>query len=67
MGAVLKTRGTRGENIPRSALLPGILAMMDGWLKEWVNLDTVMAELAEATLLTVSNNHDPASVPYELL
>ena len=33
-------------------LVPGILAMMEGWLKEWVNWETVMAGLAAATLLT---------------
>jgi len=41
-------------------LVPGILAMMDGWLKEWANWVTVMAELAAATLRTVLYSQVPA-------
>lgn len=50
-------------NIPRSELVPGILTMIDGWLKEWVNWVTVMAELAAATVLTWLNNQVAAWVP----
>jgi len=34
--------------------------MMDGWLKEWANWLTVMAEFEPATLLTVLKSQVPA-------
>jgi hypothetical protein len=40
--------------------------MMEGWLKEWANCVTVMAEFAAAMLLIVLSSHVPAWVPYEL-
>ena len=46
--------------ITSSELAPGIVAMIEGWLKEWVTRRTVMAELAEATLVTVLNSQVPA-------
>ena len=38
--------------------------MMEGWLKECVNVETVMAELVDAMLFTCESNHVPACVPY---
>ena len=39
--------------LPKSEVVPGIRAMMDGWLKEWENCVTVIAEFADATVRTV--------------
>jgi hypothetical protein len=38
--------------LPRLVLVPGILTIIEGWLNEWVNVETVMAELTEVILLT---------------
>ncbi len=50
--------------VPRLELVPGILAMIDGWLKECVNVVTVIAELVDAMLFTCARSQVPAWVPY---
>ena len=54
-------------DLPRLVLVPGILAMIEGWLKECVNLVTVIAGFAAATVVTVLNNQVEDSVPVALL
>ncbi len=55
--------GEKLVTIPRFELVPGILTMIEGWLKECVKVVTVIAELADAMLLTWARSHVPASVP----
>ncbi len=50
-------------DLPRSEDWPGIVAITDGWLNEWVTRLTVMAELAAAMLVTVLKSQVAAWVP----
>jgi len=43
--------------------VPGSLAMMEGWLKEWVNLEMVILGLAAATEDTVEKSQLAEAVP----
>jgi hypothetical protein len=45
---------------PRLVLVPGILTMIDGWLKEWAKVETVMAELVDAMVLIWLSSQVPA-------
>ena len=56
-------RSSRGDE-PRFELVPGIFAIMEGWLKECVKVVTVMAAFVDAMVLTCASSHVPACVPY---
>jgi len=53
----LRFEGYLGAMLPRSELTPGILAMMEGWLKECAKVVTVIAGFVEAILLTWLRSH----------
>lgn len=44
-------------------MVPGIFAMIDGWLNECVNLVTVIFEFADAMLVTWLKSQVEAWVP----
>lgn len=49
---VLPTESWCAPTMTRLVVFPGILAIMDGWLNECVNLVTVIAGLAAAIAVT---------------
>lgn len=54
----------QSSDLPRLGLVPGMRAMIDGWLKLCVKRRTVIAGLAAATVVTWLKSQVLAWVPY---